>query len=78
MPSDPNELWPKRSDAASEGVDENRAIDDIDMTLVDDLPIEEEEDEVWAGDADERPVDLDDDDRSLEVEVEVENDELEH
>ena len=70
MPSDPNELWPHRSDAASEGVDEDREIDDVELTLEDELPPAEPEEEDWAADADERPVALGDDDRSPEAEGE--------
>lgn len=76
MASDPDGLWPRRADAASEGVDEEREIDDIDLTLEEDLlPEEEDEDEAeWMGDADQRPVDLDDDE---DREVEGDQDELE-
>lgn len=70
MPSDPNELWPHRSDAASEGVDEDREIDDVELTLEDELPPAEPEAEDWETDADERPVGLGDDDRSPEAESE--------
>ncbi|MBC7441544.1 MAG: hypothetical protein H7311_03340 [Ramlibacter sp.] len=63
MATDPDGLFPRRADAASEGVDENREIDDIELTLEEDLlPEEENEDEAeWMIDADQRPVDLDDD-----------------
>ncbi|TFC87331.1 hypothetical protein E3T24_05450 [Cryobacterium sp. TmT2-59] len=68
MATDPDGLWPRRADAASEGVDEEREIDDIDRTLEEDLlPEEEEEGEAeWMADADQRPVGLDDEEDRAE------------
>ena len=63
MASDPDALWPKRTDLGSEGVDEDREVDDINLTLDEDLLPEEEEEDEWAIDADERPVNLEDEDR---------------
>ncbi|TFB53072.1 hypothetical protein [Cryobacterium tagatosivorans] len=63
MASDPDALWPKRTDLGSEGVDEDREVDDINLTLDEDLLPEEEEQDEWAIDADERPVNLEDEDR---------------
>ena len=65
MASDPDALWHKRPDLGSEGVDENREVDDINLTLDEDLAGDENDDE-WATDADERPVDLDLEDRDEE------------
>jgi len=59
MASDPDALWPKRPDLGSEGVDEDREVDDTNLTLDEDLAGGEDDDDEWATDADERPVDLD-------------------
>ena len=59
MASDPDALWPRRPGPGSEGVDENREIDDTNLTLDEDLAGGEDENDEWATDADERPVDLD-------------------
>ena len=61
--SDPDALWPRRSDFGSEGLDEDREVDDINLTLDEDLVVDDDEDDEWLADADERPVDLDDEDR---------------
>lgn len=66
MASESDALWPRRTDLGSEGVDEDREVDDINLTLDEDLLPEEEEDDDWGADADERPVDLDDEDRGDE------------
>ena len=63
MASDPDALWPRRTDLGSEGVDEKREVDDINLTLEEDIFADEDEDDEWTADADERPVDLDDEDR---------------
>lgn len=68
MASEPDALWPRRTDLGSEGVDEDREVDDINLPLDEDLLPEEEEDDDWGVDADERPVDLDDEDRGDEEE----------
>ena len=68
MASDPDGLWPKRADAASDGLDENRAIDDIELTREEDAPIREEDDSEWMADADQRVVDLDGGDEDREAE----------
>jgi hypothetical protein len=75
MPSDPDGLWPRRADAASDGVDEDREVDDIGLTLEEDLPLEDEDaDDIdWMADADQRPVEIDDEDRDVgaeEIDVE--------
>ena len=67
MASDPDGLWPRRADAASDGLDEDREIDDIELTLEEELPIVEEEDPEWMIDADQRPVELDDEDDGRET-----------
>ncbi|SDK26676.1 hypothetical protein E3T54_03730 [Cryobacterium sp. Sr8] len=63
MASDPDALWPRRPGLGSEGVDENREVDDTNLTLDEDLAGGEDENDEWATDADERPVDLDREDR---------------
>ncbi|MEO6200761.1 MAG: hypothetical protein ABIX44_06305 [Cryobacterium sp.] len=63
MASDPDALWPRRTNVGSEGVDEDRDVDDVNLTLDEDLLPEEDDDDEWATDADERTVDLDDEDR---------------
>lgn len=70
MASDPDGLWPRRADAASDGLDEDRDIDDIELTLEEELPIVEEEDPEWMIDADQRPVELDDEDEGRAAEDE--------
>ena len=72
MASDPDGLWPRRADAASDGLDENRAIDDIGLTLEEDAPIIEEEDPEWMADADQRAVEQGDEDDDREAEEPVE------
>ena len=67
MASDPDGLWPRRADAASDGRDEDREIDDIELTLAEETPIVEEEDPEWMIDADQRPVELDDEDEGRET-----------
>ncbi|HSP74927.1 MAG TPA: hypothetical protein VLO31_01775 [Cryobacterium sp.] len=67
MASNPDGLWPRKTDAASDGLDENREIDDIELTLDEDLPPTEEEAPEWMIDADQRPVDLDDEDEDRET-----------
>ena len=62
MASDPEGLWPRRADATSDGLDEDREIDDIELTLDKDVPLAEDGDAVWMIDADQRPVELDDED----------------
>ena len=69
MASDPDELWPRRADAASDGLDEDREIDDVELTLEEESPITDEEDPEWMIDADQRPVDLDDEDEDRETET---------
>ncbi|HSP74823.1 MAG TPA: hypothetical protein VLO31_01245 [Cryobacterium sp.] len=69
MASDPDGLWPRRADAASDGLDEDREIDDVELTLEEESPITEEEDPVWMIDADQRPVELDDEDQDRETET---------
>ena len=66
MASDPDALWPRRPGPGSEGVDEDREVDDINLTLDEDLAGDEDENDEWATDADERPVDLDLEDRDEE------------
>lgn len=69
MASDPDGLWPRRADAASEGLDEDREIDDVELTLTAESPINHEEDPEWMIDADQRPVDLDDEDDDRDVDT---------
>ena len=69
MATDPDALRPRKADAASDGLDENREVDDIDLTLDEDSPIEKDEDPEWMTDADQRPVDLDDEDEGRDIET---------
>lgn len=70
MASDPDGLWPRKTDAASDGRDEDRDIDDIERTLEEDLLPEEEEEPEWMIDADQRPVELEDEDEGRAAEAE--------
>ncbi|TFC26314.1 hypothetical protein E3O53_08550 [Cryobacterium sp. TMT2-18-3] len=68
MASNPDGLSPRRADAASDGLDEDREIDDIELTLDEDAPLAEDGDAEWMIDADQRPVGLDDEDDDRETE----------
>ncbi len=59
MTMDPDGLWPRRADAANDGLDEDRDVDDITLTLEDEVPIDSDS---WTVDADDRSVDFDDSD----------------
>ncbi|TFC17806.1 hypothetical protein E3O19_05645 [Cryobacterium algoritolerans] len=61
MTMDPDGLWPRRADAANDGLDEDRDLDDVALTLNEDLPIDPDADERTV-DADGRSVDFDFDD----------------
>lgn len=66
MTMDPDKLWPRRADAANDGLDEDRDLDDLALTLDEDLPVDRVADD-WAADADDRAVDFDDaEDRDAE------------
>jgi hypothetical protein len=59
MPSDPDGLWPRRSDDSIDRPDEDREIDDVEQPADEEVIIEEDLPRI---DADDRPVrDLDDD-----------------
>lgn len=64
MRIDPDGLWPRRTDSGSDGLDEDRDIDDVELTLEEDLvPGHDQDDDLdWTIDADARAVDQDDDD----------------
>ncbi|MBC7549637.1 MAG: DNA primase [Cellulomonas sp.] len=69
MRIDPDGLWPRRTDAGSDGLDEDRDIDDVGLTLEEDLvPEGDQGDDLdWTIDADERAVDQGDDDDDRDV-----------
>ena len=71
MASDPDGLWPRKTDAASEGRDEDRDIDDIADPLEVDLRPDVEVDAEWMIDADQRPVALEDEDEGRGTEADA-------
>lgn len=70
MTMDPDGLWPRRADAANDGLDEDRDLDDIALTLDEDLPTDPDAED-WTVDADDRAVDFDEaDDRDADLDAE--------
>lgn len=58
MPTDPDGLWPRRTDDSVIRADEDREINDVERALDEEALDDDEETRI---DADDRPVDLDED-----------------